>query len=171
VTEDWYSYSEIQFNRQQVTWILENAATLRDGRWPPEPRNSGYTDSPIGKRHIRAEAGFIKPASVFAEVAIRLKRCDRDGGLVLAYYLGLVDIPWLANWERCSEDELWRKINRAITYAGSGACRRWMPCTNCYRRGSCPKVGERQLRVKTYKQWRESYHHRIEVVGMGVYHA
>jgi hypothetical protein len=129
-SDESYSYGQITFRRRHIVWILEHAVTLRNGRWPKGSSDSGYFDTPIGKRQIRAEAGFIKPASVFAEVEIRLKQCGDDGHLVLGYYLGDVTLEWLARYLHCTEGDLWRRINRSIAYAASGSVRRWHNTTD-----------------------------------------
>jgi hypothetical protein len=125
VNEEWYSYGQITFRRRHIVWILEHAVTLRNGRWPPQPIVSGYIDSPIGKRQVRSEAPFTRAAGIFAEVEERLEKCGDDGHLCLGYYLGEVDLHWLARYEKCDESDLWRRINRSIAYVSSGSVRRW----------------------------------------------
>lgn len=76
----YYSYSEIRFTASQIRWLLENLETLRDGKWPPEPVESGYVGGFSSR--LQAEGKFVRPASIAAEVDWRLKQTKVDGKLL-----------------------------------------------------------------------------------------
>ena len=63
MTEQWNSYGAFRFTREKVMWVLQNRSSFEKGEWPPEPIVSGYTENKIGKKDVKAEASFVKPAS------------------------------------------------------------------------------------------------------------
>ncbi len=74
---EWYSYSELNFNRTQCTWIIENLGFFEDGRWPPQP--SGYIDLPFDRKKSLNNAPFAKPIEIHAEITTRLEETSSDG--------------------------------------------------------------------------------------------
>ncbi len=102
MVDEWYSYSEFTFRRDQILWILRHAELLRSGKWPPEPKSTGYTDPGIRRKGVKREPAFVKPAVIIGEIDWRIKRTGVDGKLLLAE----VD----AGYELFS-DEAWRALN------------------------------------------------------------
>lgn len=154
--EEWYTYGQITFRRRHLEFILANALSFRNGRWPKESRNSGYTDAPLSSRQIRAEGNFVRAAGIWAEVTARLDRCGSDGQLCLGYYLAEVKLDWLAQYAGCDEADLERRISRAIGYAASGPCRRWMPCpSDCKEILTCQHAGRLPVDYATWSAHRK----------------
>ena len=82
-TDTWLNYSQIKFRKDDVIWILQNADTLRDGRWPPEHVETGY--SKVGsKPRFLSEAPFVKSIIIIAVIAKRLSKTGIDGKLLCA---------------------------------------------------------------------------------------
>ncbi len=85
---DWYSFSSFLFHREQMMWAIEHIEELRDGTWPREPVETGYTEAPISSRRTSKEAPFVKPTCIAAEVDIRLQTTSTDGKLLIAEIQG-----------------------------------------------------------------------------------
>ena len=100
--EEFYSYGQFTFKRDEVLWALRNADLFREGVWPPEPKNTGYTDPGIRRKGVKKEPAFVKPEIIIGEIDWRLERTGVDGKLLLAE----VD----AGYERFS-DEAWTALN------------------------------------------------------------
>lgn len=75
--DEWWNYNEIRFTREQILWLLKYADLLREGKWIPE--SMGHFDFQIGKRRVKTEASFVKPALIIAEIDFRLARAGEDG--------------------------------------------------------------------------------------------
>jgi hypothetical protein len=96
--EEWYNYSEFNFSRDQVLWAILHLQELRDGKWPVNHKETGYTEAPLIARQIQAEAGFIKPASIAAEIDWRLERTKIEGKLLIAEVIA--ESPYLSDESR-----------------------------------------------------------------------
>jgi hypothetical protein len=170
--EIWYSYGEIQFYRRHIQFVCDHAVTFRNGQWPRAA--SGYTQALARRGPPRAEAPFVKPALVWAEVETRLARCERvrsrpinrhvitrrfdlDGELAIGYYLGDFAMDWLVRREQCPEANIRRRISRAVAYAGSGPCRRWEACDACRDTEACTRKKRPGV---TYDDWVRLSHYR-----------
>ncbi|KKN70418.1 hypothetical protein LCGC14_0431130 [marine sediment metagenome] len=122
----WWSYGSIYFTLAQVKWLLEHLNELREGRWPPEHKVSGYTGSP--KRVIRKEGSFVRPAIIAAEMDVRLSKTGNDGLLLEARYNGTEDSELCSEFNLTQED-LDRRITKALKYI-TGEHRRWNDWTD-----------------------------------------
>ncbi len=96
--------------------MLNNVSLLREGEWPPEPKDSGYIDSPISKRAVKGEAPFIKPASVIAELDIRLENTRTDGLMLEAHYGWGKSSESLAKHLRITEGDVSRRMESALSF-------------------------------------------------------
>ena len=120
--EEFYSYSEIQFRRDECLWVLRNAESFSEGKWPPEPFESGYIDSGVRRKVVKREPGFVKPKVIIAEIMWRLERTGVDGKLLIAEVK--------ADYELFS-DEAWAALNyisgwkRKAGYSAWKAKRKW----------------------------------------------
>jgi len=119
---EWFNPSDIRFCPYQVRWILDNVESLGMGRWPMEPKISGYIDRP-GNRRIKSEAHFVVPVGVLAEVHKRLSFCGQDGALVRCLSQS-VDIDVLKDLVHLSDNQINNRVNRAIRYASGWRRRR-----------------------------------------------
>jgi hypothetical protein len=77
--EDWWSYREFNFSREQIIWAISHLEELERGDWPVEHVESGYTELGIQKPGVRAEASYIKPEIIAAEIRVRLKTTREAG--------------------------------------------------------------------------------------------
>ncbi|MCJ7791876.1 MAG: hypothetical protein MUP49_05670, partial [Dehalococcoidia bacterium] len=77
---DWYSPSWIRYCRMQVLWYLVNCESIREGKWPPEPEGSSYTDPAIRGQSIRVPSRNAEQLA--AEIDTRLRRCGIEGKLL-----------------------------------------------------------------------------------------
>ncbi len=82
IGKDWFHFGELRWCVFQVIWVLQNAETLRDGRWPKNPET--LSDDNSGGRNIKTEATFAKPVLILAEVESRLERTRLHGELLIA---------------------------------------------------------------------------------------
>lgn len=121
--DEWYSYGQFTFKREQVLWALRNADFFREGKWPPQNIVTGYTDPGIRRKGVKREPAFVKPEIIIAEVDWRLEKTGVDGKLLMAE----VD----AGYERFS-DEAWRALNyisgwkrKEDSYSAWKAKRKW----------------------------------------------
>ena len=100
--KDWWHYGEIRWCPFQCIWIINNTATLRDGRWPQDPDR---IDNNAGQRSIKTEASFTRPILILAELESRLERTGIQGKLLVAQVE--------AGWEF---DDLDREARDALMY-------------------------------------------------------
>ena len=118
---DWVSPADYKWWPEHTRWAIENLTLLQEGLWPPDPRDTGYTDIPI--RRNNNQAYFVTPVVLSAEIKVRLKRCGPDGTLA---YQCLAE-----GWDELTLSELMktpvyiieRRVNRVVKYC-SGAKRR-----------------------------------------------
>ncbi len=148
---DWYAPSEINYDLDSIAWLLQYAGMLREGRWPPECKESGYTGNPVS---ISYHAPFELTCQIIAEVDRRLAMCGLDRELVEKYYTDGIDENELSKRYHMDVWEVFRCINRAVNYISSGKCPRWMPCDNCVQREKCRKRKSRK--IYTYRAWNRS---------------
>lgn len=91
---DYYKPNEIwqKWTVEQVKWLLPHLHLLREGSYPKDPKETGYLDTPIGKRQVRSVAGFVTAADIYAELTDRIEATGIDGLLLeLAYSNGEQD--------------------------------------------------------------------------------
>ncbi len=89
---DWYSPSAIEkaYSQAMVKWLIPILPVLRDGLYPPNPKESGYVD-PASKQHrVNAKASFQKAADIAAELDKRITNAGADG-LILEFYYSADD--------------------------------------------------------------------------------
>ncbi len=119
MNENWFSYGEFKFSREQIVWALEHLQMLREGQWPPEHKETGYIG---GKdKTINRRATFENPAIIASEIDSRLVCCGLDGLLLeLAYASGEDDRIQIeqhiafALGENINEID--RRVNRALKF-------------------------------------------------------
>lgn len=114
--DEWYSPRDIYFSRGQVEWLLPWLPVIREGIWPGNPRGTGYTDGPTGKRNRSLHASFETPAQIAAELESRLARCGLDRYLVEDCYINGIDESELARKLGLDIWEVERRINSVLRY-------------------------------------------------------
>uniref|UniRef100_A0A6M3KV79 Uncharacterized protein n=1 Tax=viral metagenome TaxID=1070528 RepID=A0A6M3KV79_9ZZZZ len=87
---EFYTYQEIRNCVYQVKWIITNAELLESGRWPAEPKSSGYIE--WKEKGFASEAYFVKPVVTVAEVNKRLRRAGLYGKLLRAEVLAELEL-------------------------------------------------------------------------------
>jgi len=115
----WFDYGTFGFTSKQNIWAIQNLEFFERGEWPPligdergeyltDECNNGkwievvrqvgtYTEIPIRKRMVNAEAYFVKPCIITAEIKTRLKSTKKDGEtLIWEVQHGLTDIELLS---------------------------------------------------------------------------
>ncbi len=138
IARDWYSPDSIaeRFSYSQVVWLLRNWLDLEDGRWIPEPTDTGYVG---GGKGIAGQAPFRACSEVVAELDMRMSRVKADNPqdflmLESIYIWGKPEYE-IARALNLEWEEVVRRSERAIKYCS----------------------GKRQKR-SSYKEWCE---HRV----------
>ena len=139
MTEEWYAPRDIVFNKIQMGWLISWLPTIEQGRWPADPRGTGYTDVPSGKKTRNRHAPFETPSQIAAEVKARLDACGSDGDIILLHYYGGWEMDRIARLVHMEEREAMRRVNRALNYISSGFCRRWLNCIDCVYYSDCKR--------------------------------
>ena len=132
MVKPWYSPSEIRLRPEHVRWLLENLLLLKDGYWPPNPKDTGYTDNPQAKRNYRG-AYFETPAGWAAEVEVRLNKCGKDGLLCRQCLAEGWDEQTLADLMGTHVYRIERRVTRVVHYC-SGWKRRTITYTEFVQR-------------------------------------
>ena len=107
--EIWFPFYKINFNREQMIWLIYWLDILEEGIWPPEP--SGYTDTSSKGEH---RADFDDPAIIRAVVTSRLEKTGLEGKLLVAEICR----------ENTSAEELSYEARRALNYISGSKERR-----------------------------------------------
>lgn len=86
--DQWWSPGEVhaRYSFEQVQWVLENATMMREGKYPPENRTTGYEGG--NGRKASTKAPFIDPCEVVGELSARVMSCGRDA-FYIEYVYGL----------------------------------------------------------------------------------
>lgn len=82
----WFSPGEITFRREHMLFLINHLPELRDGFYPPNPKETGYVDPKVMTSQMFKGAYFETPAGLAAEVDARLSKCGIDGLMVEARY-------------------------------------------------------------------------------------
>lgn len=82
MTKDFYSFGAISFKREHIIFIIEHLEDMKEGRYPPDYKVTGYTGKK--KSGISKQAYFENPCILVAEVECRLKFTGRDGESLIA---------------------------------------------------------------------------------------
>ncbi|KKN74692.1 hypothetical protein LCGC14_0387340 [marine sediment metagenome] len=126
IDKDWHSPNSIRFTKPQVRWLIPRLQQLRNGEYPPDPRESGYTDQGIQGRQFRAGAAFETPAGIAAELDVRIQRAGIDGLLLELLYTVEPDdelffLQHIASAMNEDIPRITKRIKNALAYcSGSG---------------------------------------------------
>lgn len=124
--KEWWSPGELRFTVRQVLWILENAGSLREGHWPPDPAPSGYIDMSAIRKKGGKGAHFIRPIEIIAEIEIRLEKCGVDGLILEAIECWGKSEESMARYFGMPVWSVWKRRKKALGYVASGPGRRWL---------------------------------------------
>jgi len=117
IAKEWYRANEIKFTRQQVIWIIENLHLLREGIYPPDPRDSGYTEAPhTRKGRASRSAPFERACDIAAEIEVRLRQTGLDGFLLEAVHCWGKDEAELAAVLGMRLETVFKRANNALRY-------------------------------------------------------
>ena len=111
--DDWYSYGQFKFTREQIEWGIHNIKLLKTGYWVPPPK--GYADR-VGHTALKNEAYYIKPEIIAAEIEARLEMAGRDGSMCKHYFCDGDDERTLSIDFGCPIWRVKRRIERAMRY-------------------------------------------------------
>jgi len=120
--KDWYSPHSIKFTKAQVKWLISVLPMLRNGVYPRNPKESGYTDAGIvPKKQTKAGAKFEIPAGLAAELEIRIQRAGVDGLMLEFLYAfepadELFVMEHMAQCLNLSRKEVNQRIRNALYY-------------------------------------------------------
>ena len=117
--DSWFSFAEFRFCSLQVFWALKYSWVLKQGSWPaPE----GVVPPGIHGQ-MTAEAKFVKPETVIAEIETRLERTGWRGKLLQEECINREKMMYLSDeakaalyyisgWKRKGDFREWRKKRR-----------------------------------------------------------
>lgn len=158
--KDWYSYGEFNFTRSQILWALEHLQILRDGSWPSQHIETGYTGGRGKKQSKRAP--HENPGAIASEIDARLDKCGLDAILLEYVYTKPEDYPWqiqrIAKRLNIDYRTIEIRIDTARRYI-SGKCPRWVECLGvgeCSQCKNCRRFKDKQGNVKCTKKPRPS---------------
>jgi hypothetical protein len=125
IPPEWFNYAEIRFCPYQVLWVIANSDIFRAGHWPKNPNG----DDSSGQKGIKAEAAFVKPILILAELESRLERTGIQGKLLVAQIEAGYEFNML---DREARDALfyvkgWRR--KRISFIDWKRKRRWLKRT------------------------------------------
>ena len=127
--KEWYSpHTVTRFTKPQVKWLIPHLPLLRDGSYPRNPKESGYTDLGIVQKHTKAGAKFEVPAGIAAELDIRIQRAGVDGLMLEFLYAfepadELFVMEHMAQCLNLEKGEVEQRVRNAL-YFVSGANRK-----------------------------------------------
>ena len=127
--KDWYSPGSVQaFTKPMIKYLIPLLPIIRAGTYPPNPKDTGYTDQGIQGRQFKAGAQFEVPAGIAAELDIRIQRAGLDGLLLeLMYTIEPADeLFFLQHIAQALGTDIWdieKRIKNALSYC-SGSKRK-----------------------------------------------
>lgn len=130
--QPWYPPAIIRFCPNQVMWLLDHLAVLRDGRWPTDPQDTGYTDAP-GPRPYKRGAYFETPVGIAAELLVRLGKCNRDGVIIRKWKVEGENEAELMELTRLNMYQIEEKLGRVVRYCSGWGRKRMSYHDFCHR--------------------------------------
>ena len=88
IKEEWWSPGAVfaRFSAKQIDWVCEHATLMREGKYPPECRETGYEEG--SGKNTTTLAPFIVACEVVGELSARVMRCGSDA-FYMEYVYGL----------------------------------------------------------------------------------
>lgn len=136
--KDWYSQHRVSsFTKPQVRWLIPHLGMIRNGDFPKNPKDTGYTDTGIKSRQFKAGAAFETAAGIAAELDLRIQRAGLDGLLLELLYTNDPDdevfvIQHIAEALNLETREVYQRIRNALYYV-SGRDRKQTSYANYVR--------------------------------------
>ena len=118
---DFYKPSDIRMWPEHVRWAMEHLRELESGRWPQDPRETGYTGGPGSKRGH--DAYFVTSICLAAEINVRLDVCGTDGKMARQCLADGWDELTLAELMHIDQYRILTRVERVILFC-SGQRRR-----------------------------------------------
>jgi len=121
---DFYRPSDIRMWPEHVTWAIEHLRELEAGRWPNDPRETGYTGGPGATASHTAY--FVTPICLSAELNYRLELCNvhsQDGTLTIKCLADGWDEQTLADLMHIDPYRIRSRVERTVLFC-SGQRRR-----------------------------------------------
>ncbi len=141
--ETHYSPGQIRWTAEQVKWILKWSEVFKNGRYPPDFRETGYIG---GKGKIRGfHAPYETPTQIWGELSLRISKTNPDGYFLEIVYSGqdqVEEMERIAKAFNMDINEVLARCERALRYV-TGWCRRWQKCSNC-RVQHCDRRGKKK---------------------------
>lgn len=132
----WVNPSAVHYDREQVEWLLPHLRDLREGYYPPEPRDSGYVEI---QHRITEHAPYEMACGIAGDIDIRLARTGLDRYLVEEKYCNGLSEQEITEKLYMDEAEVYRRIASAVSYIASGILPRW--------------IDTHKRRGLTYREW------------------
>ncbi len=120
----YFEHYDIHYTEEQFRWLLCWKSLLEQGEYPQNPKETGYTDVPIGSGSSE-HAPFEKAIMISAEMNERLSMIKQDRYLVEDKYCAGLNYSDIARKIKVDEDDVFRLIESALVYIASGTVRRW----------------------------------------------
>lgn len=118
---------EISYSRPQLEWLLPVLDELKEGIYPPDPRDTGYNIDAGIRGSPSGHAPYETAAMIAGEVEARLNQCpDKLREMMLAYYKDGWPLDRLARLTGNADWWIHRNIKRGMRYITG---RRRMSCT------------------------------------------
>jgi hypothetical protein len=146
-TKEWYKPAYIHYDYYQCIWLLLYAGMMKEGKYPPEGRESGYVG---GSKAVSQAAPYERVCQIIAEVGTRLAQCGTDREYAEHFYTDNWSLEQIANHYSKDVRFVSGKIISVMKYVGSGPCQRWMDCKWCPKRDTCHKKKRKGI---TYQDW------------------
>lgn len=127
--KEWFSPHQVtRYTKAQVKWLIPLLPLLRSGSYPPSGKETGYIDQGIKQQQFKPGAKFELPASIAAELDLRIQRAGVDGLLLEFLYAfepqdELFVIEHIAQCLHFERKEVAQRIRNAL-YFVSGADRK-----------------------------------------------
>ena len=113
----WCSPYAITYKYAQITWILRNINSVREGEWPDIPDNvSGYIDPQIVVKSGEYKAYIETIAAVAGTIERRLLKTGVGGAMAYLRFTAGLSYREIARLFHIDKDEAYTGVNRAIKY-------------------------------------------------------
>lgn len=78
---EFWSPKDVDFSRECIEWLLSNYDLLKQGVWPPEHKETGYTGDSSSRLSDRVK--FQSPIEMVVEIDMRMKLLTKTQYMVV----------------------------------------------------------------------------------------